>query len=145
MFVMDAMPKVLLAVKNESVSQMIRDMLRHCSVEKFETRSSLQDARMTLRAHARKWDIYFVDSEFPNAIEEVKAIREEMGPHLKIIFMVAIPVAREKVMRAVRAGIDGLIGSPFSQVTLEDKIDEVMGNEVAPREITRRSILYQLY
>ena len=48
MAVMDAMPHVLLAVKDESMLQMIRDMLRRCSVERVKTYSSLQDAKMAL-------------------------------------------------------------------------------------------------
>ncbi len=145
MVVMDAMPRVLLAMKDESVLQMIRDMLRRCSVDEIETRSSLKDAGMFLRAHARKWDIFFVDSGFPDAIAEIGAIREEMGPHIKILYMVTIPAVREEVIRAVRAGIDGFIGIPFSQVTLEEKIDKIMGKEIAPREVSRTSILYQVF
>ncbi len=145
MIVMDAMPKVIMAMKDESVLQMIRDMLRRCSVDEIETRSSLKDAGMILRAHARKWDIFLVDSGFPDAIPEIWAIREEMGPHIKILYMVAMPAARDEVMRAVRAGIDGFIGIPFSQVTLEDKIDKIMGKEIAPREVSRTSILYQVF
>lgn len=145
MTVMDGMPNVLLAVKDESMLQMIRDMLRRCSVEGVKTYSSLQDATTALRAHARKWDIFFVDSEFPEAISEIGAIREEMGPHVKILYMVAMPAARDEVVKAARAGIDGFIGTPFSESTLEDKIEELMGREIAPREISRTSILYQVY
>jgi len=145
MVVMDAMPKMLLAVKDESVLQMIRDMLRRCSVNEIETRSSLKDAGAILRAHARKWDIFFVDSGFPGVIPEIAAIREEMGPHIKILYMVTRPVAKKEVMRAVRAGIDGFIGIPFSQVTLEEKIDEIMGKKIVPRGVSRTSILYQVY
>ncbi len=145
MAVMDGMPNVLLAVKDESMLQMIRDMLRRCSVESVKTYSALKDATAALRAHARKWDIFFVDGGFPEAISEIEAIREEMGPHLKILYMVAMPAARGEVIKAVRAGIDGFIGTPFSEVTLEDKIDELMGRETTPREISRTSILYQVY
>ena len=145
MVFMDAMPRVLLAMKDESVLQMIRDMLRRCCVDEIETRSSLKDARMILRAHAMKWDIFVVDSGFPDAIPKIRAIREEMGPHIKILYMVAMPAAREEVMRAVRAGIDGFIGIPFSQVTLEDKIDQIVGKETISREVSRTSILYQVF
>lgn len=145
MAVMNAMPHVLLAVKDESMLQMIRDMLRRCSVESIKTQSSFEDAKIALRAHARKWDIFFVDGGFHGAISEIGAIREEMGPHVKILYMVAMPAARDEVTKAVRAGIDGFIGTPFSQATLEDKIDELMGKETASREISRTSILYQVY
>lgn len=152
MATMDAMPNVILAVKEESLLQMIRDMLRQSSVESVKTFSSLSDAKATLRAHARKWDIFLIDSQFPEAVfeiglirkDEIGLIRKEMGPHVKILYMVGMPASKEEVFRAVRAGINGFIGMPFSQVTLEDKIGELMGKALSPRENSRTSILYQM-
>ena len=142
MLIMDSMPNVLVAIKDESMMQMVRDMLRGCSVENVGVHTSLRNAKAALRAHARKWDIFLIDSGFPEAISEIGAIREEMGPH---VYMVSMPTTKEEVVRAMRTGINGFIGAPFSQFTLEDKIDKLMGKEIAPREISRTSILYHTF
>ncbi|MEE9240629.1 MAG: hypothetical protein V3U53_05510, partial [bacterium] len=117
MLIMDSMPNVLVAMKDESMMQMVRDMLRGCSVENIGVHTSLRNAKAVLRAHARKWDIFLIDSGFPEAISEIGAICEEMGPHVKILYMVSMPTTKEEVVRAMRTGINGFIGAPFSQFT----------------------------
>ncbi len=142
--VMDAMPNVLLAMKDDSKLQIIRDMLRRCSVEEVETHTSLKEAESVLRAHARKWDIFVIDDRLPEALAEIRAIREEMGPHVKILLLTTTPASTEEVLDAAMAGIDEFVGTPCSQIDLEDKIDKLMGKEIAPRKISRKSILYHM-
>ena len=144
MTVMDAMPNVLLAMKDDSKLQIIRDMLRRCSVEEVETHTSLKEAKSVLRAHARKWDIFVIDDRLPEALSEIRAIREEMGPHVKILLLMTLPASTGEVLDAAMAGIDEFVGTPCSQIELEDKIGKLMGKEIAPRRISRTSILYQI-
>jgi CheY-like chemotaxis protein len=144
MTVMDAMPNVLLAVKGNSMLQVIRDMLRRCSVEEVESYTSLKDATAVLRAHARKWDIFAVDGRFPDSLQEIEAIREEMGPHVKILLLAALPMADEDIAQISMAGIGCFVGIPCSQADLEDKIDELMGREIPARRVSRKSILYHV-
>ncbi len=140
--VMGSMPNILLAVKSNAMLQVIRDMLRRCSVEDVESYSSLKDAKAVLRAHARKWDIFAVDSRFPETISEVEAIREEMGPHIKILLLTSMPTTGDDVLQAAMAGINEIVATPCSQIDLEEKIDGLMGKPVAPRKVSRTSILY---
>ncbi len=139
----DAMPNVLLAVKDNSMLQVIRDMLRRCSVEEVESYTSLKDATAVLRAHARKWNIFAVDGRFPDAIREIEAIREEMGPHVKILLLAALPMTNEDMAQISVAEIDGFVGTPCAQADLEDKINKLMGREIPVPRGSKKSILYQ--
>ena len=143
MTAMDARPNVLLAVKDNSMLQVIRDMLRRCSVEEVESYISLKDATMVLRAHARKWDVFAVDGRYPETLQEIEAIREEMGPHIKILLLAALPMTDEDIEQISMAAIDGFVGTPCAQADLEDKIDKLMGKEIPVRRVSKKSILYQ--
>ena len=93
-------PNVIFAAKEEFMIRIIRDMLRACDIKGVGTYTEIREAVAEIRAHANKWDIFLIDGALPNAIAAIKGIRQELGPHIKILLLMSSPT-KEDVVEAL--------------------------------------------
>ena len=137
----DQAPSVIYAAEEEFMLRLIRDLLRASNIKTVGTNRSLKDAIDDIRAHAWKWDVFLIDGNFPDAFESIDKIRQEFGPHIKLLLLMSSPT-QEDVIKAHQAGADDFIVLPWSQVDFEDKFNLFMGKKVAPREKSTTAVAY---
>ncbi|MDP7166188.1 MAG: response regulator [Nitrospinota bacterium] len=135
-------PRVIFAAKEEFMIRIIRDMLRGCDITTVGTNTVIKEAIADIRAHAKKWDIFLIDGNFPEAFDSVEGIRKEFGPHMKILLLMSTPT-KEDVVRAHQVGVDDFVVLPCSPVDFEAKLNHIMGKEVAAKKESKTAVVYR--
>lgn len=125
-------PAVLLALGQDVMRQIFRGMLRSCGVRSVELRSSCEDALALLRDPAKGWDVLLLDAGLPGALEALRAAKEKIHPHLKVV-LVFSAATREEIVEAKAAGADDLMIYPVSQAVLENRLRKLMDLEAVRR------------
>lgn len=138
----DQTPSVIFAAREEFMNRIIRDLLRGCDIKTVGSYTDVQEAVDDIRAHARKWDIFLLDGNFDEAFDTVEEMRNELGPHIKILLLMSTPT-KEDVIRAHQVGVNDFIVLPCSQVDFEAKIYLLMGKEVAPKKQSKTAVVYR--
>ena len=115
----------VLAFGEEFSRQAFHSMLQRTGIDKIRICSSCHDALTTLDQSARKWNLLVLDGRIPQALETVRALRQRIGPHIKILMAFSGPT-REMVTEAVEAGVDDVVTYPVSQATLEKKLSHLV-------------------
>jgi DNA-binding NtrC family response regulator len=138
----EKIPSVIYTAMEEFMLRLIRDMLRASGIKEVGTFRHIKDAVADIRAHARKWDIFLIDGNFPDAIDSISGIRQEFGPHIKLLLVMSTPT-REDVVQATQAGINDFVVLPCAQLDYEDKIHRLMGKKVKPRQSSKTAVVYR--
>ncbi len=135
-------PTVIFAAKEEFMIRIIRDMLRACDIKGVGTYTEIREAVAEIRAHANKWDIFLIDGALPNAIAAIKGIRQELGPHIKILLLMSSPT-KEDVVEAHDAGINDFVVLPCSQIDFGNKINKLVGKEIVRLPKSKTAVVYR--
>ena len=135
-------PNVIFAAKEEFMIRIIRDMLRACDIKGVGTHTEIREATAEIRAHANKWDIFMIDGALPNAIEAISGIRQELGPHIKILLLMSTPT-KEDVVAAHQAGINDFIVLPCTPIDFENKINKLMGKGIVRQPKSKTAVVYR--
>ena len=126
-----SLPSVLLAVKEDALQRIIRDFLRGYGIQSVGVCSTANEAVNHLRAAPGKWDVFILDGAFPDAFEKVVEIRGELNSPVQIIAILADPTEGE-IVEAVQAGVNDFLATPFTQNTLERKLDAMVKRRKTP-------------
>ena len=124
---MDNLNLVVVA-KQDVGRDVLRDILRRCGIRSIQMYSSTSELLVAVKTQAKKWNIIIVDSGQPDALEVVSKVREAGGASLKILIIFSGPT-KEEVMQAIQAGVNDFLTMPFSQATVEEKLNKLMGVE----------------
>lgn len=135
-------PSVIFAAREEFMIRIIRDLLRGCDIKTVGTNTVIKEAIADIRSHAIKWDIFLLDGNFDEAFETVEEVRNEFGPHIKILLLMSSPT-KEDVIRAHEVGVNDFMVLPCSQVDFEAKLYKIMGKEVAPKKQSKTAVVYR--
>ncbi len=135
-------PTVIFAAKEEFMIRIIRDMLRASDIKGVGTHTEIAEAVAEIRAHAKKWDIFMIDGALPNAIAAIKGIRQELGPHIKILLLMSTPT-KEDVVEAHDAGINDFVVLPCSQIDFGNKLNKLMGKEIVRLPKSKTAVVYR--
>ncbi|MEK6710955.1 MAG: response regulator [Nitrospinota bacterium] len=124
------MPDLHLVVlqKQDVGRDVLRDILRRCQIRNIQMYSSSSELLVALKTQVKKWNIVIVDCSQPDALEVVTKIREAAGASVKILILFSGPT-KEEVMKAIEAGVNDFLTLPFSQATVEEKLNKLMGVE----------------
>ncbi|MBI3128561.1 MAG: response regulator [Candidatus Tectomicrobia bacterium] len=119
----------LVVIQKQDVGRdVLRDILRRCGLKSLQMFSSGSEMLAALKTQVKKWNIIIVDSAQPDALDLVKKIRESGGASLKILILFSGPT-KEEVVNAIQAGVNDFLTMPFSQATVEEKLNKLMGVE----------------
>ncbi len=138
----DQTPSVIFVAREEFMIRIIRDLLRGCDIKTVGTNTVIKEAVADIRAHAKKWDIFLLDGNFEEAFDTIEEMRNEFGPHIKILLLMSSPT-KEDVIRAHRVGIDDFMVLPCSQADFEAKLYKIMGKKVAPKQQSKTAVVYR--
>ncbi|MBT3351020.1 MAG: response regulator [Nitrospinaceae bacterium] len=138
----DKTPSVIFAAREEFMIRIVRDLLRGCDIKTVGTNTVVKEAVADIRAHAKKWDIFLLDGNFDEAFDTVEEMRNEFGPHIKILLLMSTPT-KEDVVRAHQVGVNDFVVLPCSQVDFEGKLYKLMGKEVAPKQQSKTAVVYR--
>ena len=117
----------LVVIQKQDVGRdVLRDILRRCGIRSIQMYSSSSEMLAALKTQVKKWNIIIVDSAQPDALEVVAKVRETGGAALKILIIFSGPT-KEEVMQAIQAGVNDFLTMPFSQATVEEKLNKLMG------------------
>ena len=118
--------RVLVVDDFATMRRIIRTILNEIGITNVDEASDGAEALKRLRA--RNYDLLITDWNMPNmdGIELIKTVRNDTKqPQLLPIIMVTANTARELIIQAANAGVNGYIVKPFQANTLRDKIDLV--------------------
>ncbi|CAG9296724.1 response regulator [Celerinatantimonas diazotrophica] len=114
--------KVLVVDDFSTMRRIIKNILKDLGIEQIEMAEDGVHA-LSMVQHTQ-FDLIITDWNMPNmnGLELLKAIRKTKSIDELPVLMVTAETKREQIVEAAKAGVNGYIVKPFSQVTLDKKI-----------------------
>ncbi len=119
---------LVVVAKQDVGRDVLRDIIRKCGVRSLQMYSSASEMLSALKSQVKRWNIFIVDGSFPDSLETVANARKTGGENLKILIIFSGPT-KEQILDAIKAGANDFLAMPYSQITVEEKLNKLMGVE----------------
>lgn len=128
---------VLIATAEEFSRRNLVGMLHRCNMREIKACLSGEQVSAAMSHSSKKWKLLIMDNRLPGAMDTLRDLRIQFGQALKIMLVFASP-NKDEVLRAIEGGTDEILTYPFSQATLEGKVNKLLGNgHPAPAPLSR--------
>jgi len=128
---------VLIATAEEFSRRNLTGMLHRCNMREIKSCLSGDQISATMSHSSKKWKLLIMDNRLPGAMDTLRDLRIQFGQAFKVILVFSSP-QRDEVLRAIEEGTDEILTYPFSQATLEGKVQKVLSfGQPAPASLPR--------
>jgi two-component system chemotaxis response regulator CheY len=122
---MDLKMKILVVDDFSTMRRIVKNLLKQLGFENIEEAEDGEQALAKLRAS--RYQFVVSDWNMPNmtGIELLKSVRSD--PELKALpfLMVTAEADKEKVVEAIKSGVNNYIIKPFTAEILKEKMDKI--------------------
>jgi len=118
--------KVLVVDDFPTMRRIVKNLLKQLGFEKIDEAEDGAQALMRLRGG--NFGLVISDWNMPNmeGIELLRNVRKEPDPLRDIPFlMVTAEAEKEKVIEAIKAGVDNYVVKPFTAEILKEKLEKI--------------------
>lgn len=125
----DLKMKILIVDDFSTMRRIIKNILRQIGYTNIEEAEDGNNALARLRED--KYDLVITDWNMPrmSGLELLKAIRSDSVLNGVPILMVTAEAKKEKVIEAIKAGVNHYIIKPFTAEILKAKIEKIFDNK----------------
>lgn len=126
---LDLKIKILVVDDFSTMRRIVKNILRQIGYSNIDEAEDGNGALARLRQD--KYDLVVSDWNMPNmsGLELLKAIRTDNSLCSTPVLMVTAEASKEKVVEAIKAGVNNYIVKPFTAEVLKEKIEKIFNNK----------------